>query len=88
MICNIVCVALIFSFEAEEDFSEESSEESEITPESPRHSIDLSEVEQPTTDTVDAVGRQQIGEDSPWDRYVHVVIFSLLYVLIIAPLKI
>ena len=73
---NTVCIALIFSFEGvEEDFSEDSSEESEVMPESPKHSVDLSEVERSTTDAVNAVGRQQIGEDSPWDRCI--VIFSL-----------
>lgn len=75
---TILCVALIFSFQVEEDFSEESSEELEVMPESPKHSVDLSEVERSTTDAVNAVGRQQIGEDSPWDRCIVIVSLFVL----------
>lgn len=67
------------SFEPEEELSEESSEESEEKSESPKRSIDVSEPEQTITDAVEASGKQQIGEDSPWDRYIHTCYIGLYF---------
>ena len=61
----------------EGELSEESSEESEEMSESSKHSVDVSEAGQARSDAVEAIGKQQTGEDSPWDRYMPTLVKNI-----------